>query len=528
MAGKQQPQAYKNTHQPVGGATPVDINPGAAVYAMFPNFNYKAWTSIAEFVDNSVSSMMEHKLRLEGASRSNYKLKVSIDYSDQNRSLVVSDNAAGISAARFKDAFALAKPPEELSYISQHGVGMKAAACWFAADWTVCTSALGEDVERTLYWNTNDIVANQIQRLTPEVRGAAAQEHYTIVSLSNLLKPIAPMTLKKCRTYIANIYRKFIEAEQMEILFDGEPLEVSSREILDKPFWTDPSGANIFWSREFSIRTRSKKTIKGSAFILNTMDRQFTALNLFWHNRLIRGNFDPFYRPEELFGSINGAKSGRLYVELHLDDFKPTIDKQGFSFDGNNSSEEEIVALTRAELSKKEFNLLDQAARWTKEKLTFSDEIISEVKSVVRDLEGPVAAVIANPSQPIASNPYPPPDIGLEVVAEETMESIIDGRNWKITLQIVNRHTSSEFIDIREIVPATDAEPEKIIVSLNYEHPFIRLNWFEETREPIMKITMALAFGEVAARRAGAKYPTFVRRNMDVLLRRIAQQMKGS
>ena len=98
MAGKQQPQAYKNTHQPVGGATPVDINPGSAVYAMFPNFNYKAWTSIAEFVDNSVSSMLEHKLRLGGASRTTYKLKVSIDYSDQNQSLVVSDNAAGICA----------------------------------------------------------------------------------------------------------------------------------------------------------------------------------------------------------------------------------------------------------------------------------------------------------------------------------------------------------------------------------------------------------------------------------------------
>jgi hypothetical protein len=65
-----------------------------------------------------------------------FKLHVSIDI-DANRPARISirDNAAGIAQSEFPRAFRPAAVPPDLTGLSEFGMGMKSAACWFASRW---------------------------------------------------------------------------------------------------------------------------------------------------------------------------------------------------------------------------------------------------------------------------------------------------------------------------------------------------------------------------------------------------------
>ena len=52
--------------------------------------------------------------------------------------------------SEFPRAFRPAELPPDRSGLCEFGMGMKSAACWFARQWEVRTSALGEPVERTV------------------------------------------------------------------------------------------------------------------------------------------------------------------------------------------------------------------------------------------------------------------------------------------------------------------------------------------------------------------------------------------
>jgi len=84
----------------------------------------------------------------------NHKLRVSIEIdSEDGGRITIRDNAAGIAEADFLRAFRPAQLPPNRTGLSEFGMGMKSAACWFAPKWSVRTSALGELVERTVVFD---------------------------------------------------------------------------------------------------------------------------------------------------------------------------------------------------------------------------------------------------------------------------------------------------------------------------------------------------------------------------------------
>ena len=162
----------------------VAIGVSQRVYALFPAYNYSPWQALAEFVDNSLSSWQ----RLARSDRGSMQLEVSItwdpDFGGGSRpgKLVILDNAGGVSTKDLDRAFRLATPPADLTHLNQFGVGMKVAACWFAQQWTVETSAIAEPVERTIPWNTRDIVAREVDQLSIQAKKAPSSSHYTRIT----------------------------------------------------------------------------------------------------------------------------------------------------------------------------------------------------------------------------------------------------------------------------------------------------------------------------------------------------------
>ena len=500
----------------------VNITPGVGIYAMFPSFNYKPWLALGEFLDNSITSYQQHHDLLKKFHGPDFKFRVMIDYDDVRDTLTIRDNAAGIDKTHFAAAFALAKPPDDLRFISRYGVGMKAAACWFARNWSLRTTAIGEDVERTLNWSTKTITEGGAQSLMPEAKKVSINDHYTVITLNNLIHPpTGPRTVAKIKAYLPNIYREFIRDNDIEILWNGEVLKVEQPTILVAPPQWDKSQPERAWEAPVHLDMKDGRTIKGRIFLLQKMRRIYTALNLFWHKRLILGNVGENHRPVELFGAGNSFETGRLCVELYMDDYEPTVDKMGFKFQDNEATLEEIIE----ELKRETQQILTQARDYREPKIDPVD-IISDIGPIITL---PGTEVVTMPAEPTAADPYPSPGSASpshEAISKEItrLEITIDEMAWEIIVSLGFGPGENTFVRIEEQVAKDDSDTQRLFITLGMEHPFVVHYWSGDraTQKLMVIIASAIGFGEIAARRAGAKFPSFVRNNIDQFLRRVA------
>src|SRR5262249_23224132 len=127
----------------------VNIRPGVSVLSILRHLNYRPWFALAEFVDNAIQSYQQNLNELKRISGAGFALRVHIEFdSASDGRIVVRDNAAGIAQRDFARAFRPAAIPPDRTGLGEFGMGMKSAACWFAPDWYVRTSALGEPTEK--------------------------------------------------------------------------------------------------------------------------------------------------------------------------------------------------------------------------------------------------------------------------------------------------------------------------------------------------------------------------------------------
>src|SRR5438045_1391139 len=127
----------------------VSIRPGVSILTMLKHIQYDPWFALAEFVDNAIDSYLKNEKQLKEIEGKNFQLEVKIEINDNDKKIVVRDNAAGIHQKDYTRAFRAAEVPPDNSGLSEFGMGMKSAACWFSDFWSVRTSAIGENVEKT-------------------------------------------------------------------------------------------------------------------------------------------------------------------------------------------------------------------------------------------------------------------------------------------------------------------------------------------------------------------------------------------
>lgn len=123
---------------PISG--PIEIRPEVTMLSVLRHLNYKAWFALAEFIDNSLQSYLANREALEAIHGQDFRLEVNVQIESSGPGLiVVTDNAAGISTADFPRAFRAAQVPTDRTGLSEFGMGMKSAACWFSERWSVRT-----------------------------------------------------------------------------------------------------------------------------------------------------------------------------------------------------------------------------------------------------------------------------------------------------------------------------------------------------------------------------------------------------
>src|SRR6185437_2261827 len=97
--------------------------------------------------------------------------------------ITITDNAAGIPWEDFPRAFRPAIAPPDASGLSEFGMGMKSAACWFSPVWQVRTKALHESRERTVRFDVAKITADALEELAIGERPAVESAHFTEIVL---------------------------------------------------------------------------------------------------------------------------------------------------------------------------------------------------------------------------------------------------------------------------------------------------------------------------------------------------------
>ncbi|MBX7259349.1 MAG: ATP-binding protein [Candidatus Hydrogenedentes bacterium] len=504
----------------------VNIRPGVSILSVLRHLNYRPWFAIAEFVDNALQSFLSNRDEIEHFEGQGFPLLVQIAFDPaEGGRLTVRDNAAGIHESDYARAFRPAEVPPDRAGLSEFGMGMKSAACWFAPQWAVRTSALGEPFEREVAFDIATIVKDDLEELVVTTAPANKNTHFTEITLTNLYKIPQTRTLSKIKEHLGSIYRIFIHEGLLVLKFDDQPLTYSQPNILVAPHYREPGSEPVQWRKEIDLDLGLGLRARGFAALRERGDVSRAGFALFRRNRLIQGSADEGYRPEQVFGKSNSYAFQRLFGELHLDGFDVSHTKDGFRWEEN---EEEFLALLKEELDSKPIRLLDQAEGYRSRPKPEEYRVGAET-AVRRTADTIVREVPRILEQQLTAPPElktPPPILMKTVtVAERIIDAEFQGCHWRIALELSSDPSIDEWVEI-SVQPAAqyDAKGEaiwRVGVRLALAHPFMeRFGGTDAARiEPLLRVAVAVVLAEVTARASGVGGAGTIRRNINELLR---------
>jgi hypothetical protein len=249
----------------------VNIRPGVSILSVLRHLNYRPWFALAEFVDNALQSYLQNEVRLQSLAPPAGPLIVRIDVEAAGASrITIRDNAGGIAEVQYERAFRPAAIPADSSGLSEFGMGMKSAACWFSPRWYVRSSALGEPVERTVRFDIDRIVKDDITELVVDERTAAPEAHFTEVVLDELHRPPIGRTVGKIKEHLTDIFRVFLRRGVMQLIVNGDPLTYSEPRVLVAPYFRTPDADVVSWRKDIKFDLGQDMSVEGFAAIRET------------------------------------------------------------------------------------------------------------------------------------------------------------------------------------------------------------------------------------------------------------------
>lgn len=503
----------------------VNISPGISVLAVLRYLNYKPWFALGEFVDNSVQSFITHSAEIATVHGISQRLKVEIEVDTSASQITIRDNAAGIAESDYSRAFRPAIIPPDTSGLAEFGMGMKSAACWFAPQWTVRTSALGEPVVRTIHFNIANIVEDNIQELGIKEEYEQPQNHYTEITLEDIFHLPKGSTITKIKQHLTDIYRKYIRDEELELFFNGEQLQYKQPKILFASYYKDPDSEKKIWYKDIEFDFGKGLSISGFAALRETGNTTKAGFALFRRGRVIQGSGDEGYRPELVFGRSNSYRYQRLFGELHLEGFDVSHTKDGFRWDENEAP---FLGLLREHLDGGELPLLKQAEGYR------TRASVSHLKKISKEAIDNTTKVMEQKLPTVLSSAADAPSVGTpieeiphsNVLANDGFEFDFRGTKWQIKIELTNDPAVDGWLTISDR-PKSANDPRKISIKVSLAHPFmVRFGQSDsENLEALLRVAAAISLAEVLANDSGVRKAGTIRRNVNTILREALSQI---
>lgn len=524
----------------------VPIRPGVSILSVLSALPYKPWFAIAEFVDNAVQSYIDQKAEIAKIDGRVPRLliEIRIEHGLDGQSLTIVDNAGGIAMRDFPRAFRPAEVPPDRSGLSEFGMGMKSAACWFSPLWEVQTSALSELCARTIVFDVTKIVNEQIEELEVQTCPAESSDHYTIIKMHHLHQKLSGSTVAKIKEHLRDIYRDLLRSDDVEIRFNGDPLKFEEPEFLNAPYFRSPDGESILWKKAFKIELGDSHWVEGYAGQLKTGSTSRAGFSLFRRKRVIQGSGDEGYRPKELFGSSNSYAFQRLYGELHFHGFAVTHTKDNLVWNGK---EQGFLERLRAILSSAEFPLLSQIEgyRANIDNSRSKRAVMKALDGTVSDLESRGAETLSKIVQAEVQEDHEGGSDSLGRgarggIAEEgdaqqsdgpmatrAFQMAVSDQTWTVVIELDATSDQSPWLDIVQSTDELRGSPgglQRLInIRLSLEHPFMARFRRPDHKdlEPVLRIAAAMAVAEIAAKNRGIQFVGELRRSIDRILRNV-------
>lgn len=519
----------------------VSVRPGVEILGILKHLNYKPWYALAEFVDNSVQSYLANRAAIEKIEGSGFQLKVEIEIEDGDRPrIVVRDNAAGISKSDYQRAFRPAETPPDNQGLSEFGMGMKSAACWFSPRWLVRTKALGEDAEGLFSMNVEEIVSTGEETVSIRRTPAPSAQHFTEIILNDLHRVPRRRGLGKIREYLADIYRVFLRSGVLQLVVNDETVVYEDPEILFAPrVGSEPDAPSLEWRKELDFEVSGVR-VRGFAALRKEGSTSRAGFALMRRDRLIQGGSDEGWKPERIFGRANSFRSQRVFGELYLDGLAVSHTKDGFQLE---EYEEEIIERLHEELDAEPLPLLMQAERMrvrakapntrlaadsaARSTATVLDARGGEVLPGVIDKgRSDAEAAAADPEDtgrigPSVTDAIGSSDSSRPIVARSECRTVrVDGEDWRIVIELTNDPAVSEWIRVGE---SMDLLSREITLKFSLAHPFMERFATSDASElePLLRVACAMGLAQVLARKAGVGKAGVVLMNLNDLMREV-------
>lgn len=503
----------------------VDIRPGVSVLAVLRHLNYRPWFALGEFVDNAVESFMKHRKALEKVEGKGIKLRVDIDIETASPARIsIRDNAAGIAETEYARAFRPAALPPDRSGLSEFGMGMKSAACWFAPRWGVRTKALGETVSRAINFDIDNIINDDVEELRIKEKQEKPNSHYTEVVLEDIFHVPVGRTVAKLKEHLTDIYRGFIRDGLLELRFNGDMLVYKEPRVFKAPYYKEKGGKERVWRKEIEFDFGDGLSVHGFAALRETASVAKAGFSLFRRGRVIQGSGDEGYRPSFVFGNPNSYRYQRLFGELHLEGFDVSHTKDGFRWDEN---EQPFLELLRDHLDSEDLPLLRQAENYRVR--AARAQLATSAKQAVTNTAHAMHAKLPQALPAVAdAAPVDTPTVEAphkSTLANRTFEINFRSKSWSINVELTDDPAESQWASVTD-TPENKREPRRLDIRVSMAHPFmVRFAQTDaEDVEALLRVAAALGLAEVLARDSGVRKAGTVRRNVNEILREVLSE----
>ncbi len=439
------------------------LNVGLDVIRSYKRLSYTPWFALAEFVDNALQSYLSNSDILDASyAERDDQLEVRIVYDKEHRLLRIWDNALGMSESELLAALQVGKPPSYLGGLSQYGLGMKTAACWFGDRWTIRTKRLGETEELRVEVDVERVASGEAD-LPLERVAAPLSEHYTEIEIVDLHAPLKGRTIGKIREFLRSMYRHFTREGRLALYYDDDSLQ-----------WDDTleflrNSVGTPYRRDFEFDVDGK-SVRGFVGILGegSRGRPRAGFSLLRRGRMVRGHPDA-WRPEEIFGQYQGSNNlinQRITGEIHLDEFEVSHTKDGILWQGD---EEDAVQTKLRELT---LDYLEIAKAWRKGDSPDLGPNEAEVQAAVdelrSELENPALADLIDITE------VPPP----EAVSHVNRPILEAAHRGEPRFDVVIGESELKAFLATDLSPndpyvAIEIEDEEVLIVVNMQHPHV-------------------------------------------------------
>lgn len=503
--------------------TEISIRPGVGMLGLFQHMKYQPWYALGELVDNAIQSYLANRDRLHDVDP-DYCLQVEIEINRADGgSIVVRDNAAGIAAADWGRAFRVAEPPPDATGLSQFGIGMKAACCWFAEQWSLRTAHVGETSIRSVMFDVPQIVASRDESLHVVEEPTDVLSHFTEIQMFRLHRTPHTKTIGKIKTYLGGIYRQFLRNGDVLLTVNGERVEYDEPALLNAPRYNDRDGDPVVWRKDVDVRLHSGRRVTGFVGIREKGSTASAGLALFYRGKVVTGSGEEMYKPELIFGRSNSFRSQRVFGELHMDDFNVTYTKDALVW---SDEEDEFIDLLRAGADAEPLPLLKQAENHRsrevtptpKDVATFLDQIVDSFSVVEFDIEGSdTDDTSTEPPSTGDALPLESLDTPDTTSVDRKINIDFQGTTWDVDLRLVADEGVFRWLTVDR------PEDNTLVLKVNQAHPFMRAycEMPGQELEPVWRVAIALGLAQEMARLGGAVMPGLVTQNVNALLRTV-------